>query len=343
MPQLLRTVLEMNKVRLAGVVAISFVLGAAGAMLAWRSFGPRRIVVSAGAYPEELVYARSDDDVVNGGAFFGPPKTIARRVAVIWVHGWGVNFYYPTYTMIGRRLAEHGVATLVVNTRMHDVGTVEAYRLGQRVRGGGYWGIPSEETRDVAAWVAFAEQRGFSKVVLAGHSAGWAPVVRYQAAARDPRVAGVILASGAVQPLHPDRDEALMRQATRLVADGQGEDLIRLPNRSFPSFISAANYLDQANTPREFLDFFGLAGKDAAISHVTCPLLAFFGTRDDVGGEADLEAVRSSRKRLSTGPSRIDTAVIQGGDHMYTGEEAQVAGVVADWINRAILRASATP
>ena len=306
----------MKKATLAGVIAISFLLGGAGAILAWRTFGPRRIEVSAGKYPEELVYARAEDDVINGAAFFGPPKAVAKPIVVIWIHGWGVNFYSPTYTMIGRHLAEQGVPTLMVNTRMHDIGTVAAYRLGRRIRGGGYWGIPSEETRDVAAWIGFAEQRGFSTVVLAGHSAGWAPVIRYQAIHRDPRVAGVILASGAVQPLHPERNEALMRQATRLMADGKGEDLIRLPNRSFPSFISAANFLDQANTPPQFLDFFGLAGKDAAISRVTCPLLAFFGTRDDVGGEADLEAVRSSTKRLSSGPSRIDTAIIQGGDHM---------------------------
>jgi pimeloyl-ACP methyl ester carboxylesterase len=341
MRQLFNAVGGMKRVTLASVVAVSFLLGGAGAILAWQLLGPRRIVVSAGKSPEELVYARADDDVINGGAFFKPPKAVAKPLAVIWIHGWGVNFYYPTYTMIGRRLAEQGLATFVVNTRMHDVGTVAAYRGGQRIRGGGYWGIPSEEIRDVAAWVGVAEQRGFSKVVLAGHSAGWAPVVRYQAENGDPRVAGVILASGAVQPLRPERDEELMRQARRLMADGRGEDLIRLPNRSFPSFISAANLLDQANTPREFLDFLGIAGKDAAISHVTCPLLAFFGTRGDVGGEADLEAVRSSPTRLSTGPGRIDTAIIQRADHMYTGEEAQVARVIADWAERAILRGSA--
>jgi hypothetical protein len=66
-------------------------------------------------------------------------------------------------------------------------------------------------------------------------------------------------------------------------------------------------------------------------------LLALFGTRDDVGAEADLEAVRSSRARLSSGPSRIDTAMVQRADHMYTGEEAQVARVIADWVDRAVM------
>src|SRR5262245_25851370 len=43
---------------------------------------------SVGKYPEELVYARASDDIVNGGAYFIPPKESAKPVAVIWVHGW---------------------------------------------------------------------------------------------------------------------------------------------------------------------------------------------------------------------------------------------------------------
>lgn len=333
----------MARARLAGLVALAFVLGGTGTILVWQSFGPRRIVVSPGSFPEELVYARANDDVINGGALFRPPKDMARPTAVIWVHGWGVNFHYPTYTMIGRRLAGHGLATIVVNTRMHDLGTVAAHRAGRRVRGGGYWGIPSEETRDIAAWIDVAEQFGFSSVVLAGHSAGWAPVIRYQATHGDPRVAGIILASGAVQPLQPQKDQELMRQAREMLADGRGEDLLRLPSRSFPSFISAATYLDQANTPPEFLDVFGVNDKVAAIARVACPVLAFFGTRGDVGGEADLEVIRSSRTRLSSGPSRIDTAMIQRADHMYTGEEAQVARLIADWADRALRRQQGPP
>jgi pimeloyl-ACP methyl ester carboxylesterase len=312
----------------------AFVLGGVVAVVVWQWLGPRRIQVAGGTSPEELVYARAADDVINGGAWFKPAAGGPPGLALIWIHGWGVNFHYPTYTMIGRRLAERGLPVLVGNTRMHDIGNVAAHRAGRRVRGGGYWGIPSEEPRDVAAWIDLARQLGYGRVVLAGHSAGWAAVVRYQSTTQDPRVIGLVLASGAVQPLHPARDEALLRQAKQLVADGQGEDLIRLPNRAFPSFISAATLLDQAATAPAFLDVFGLRGGDAAIARVSCPLLAFFGTRDDVGGPADLDAVKARSGRLSAGPRRVDTALISRADHMYTGEEAQVAEVIAAWVDR---------
>jgi hypothetical protein len=36
---------------------------------------------------------------------------------------------------------------------MHDIGNVEAWRGEKRVRSGGYWGVSSEQVRDLAASV----------------------------------------------------------------------------------------------------------------------------------------------------------------------------------------------
>src|SRR5262245_31229748 len=63
---------------------------------------------TAGKFTEELVYVRSDDGFTHAGAIFAPPKESAKRTAVIWIHGSGVNFYYPTYVRICRSLAERG-------------------------------------------------------------------------------------------------------------------------------------------------------------------------------------------------------------------------------------------
>ncbi|WP_157898999.1 alpha/beta hydrolase [Luteitalea pratensis] len=321
---------------IAGTMLMVLLVGALAAALAWQTFKPRPLAVEPGKFPEVLVHARADDGVINGGAVFMPPKSAARPVAVIWVHGWGTNFYDPAYARIGRALAERGVTTMSINTRMHDLGTSATNVSGRRVRGGGYWGVTSEQSRDIAAWIEIAAEHGFSRVVLVGHSAGWPAVAAYQASSHDSRVVGLVLASGPVQPLHPPDDAALIKQATELVAAGKGDDLLRIPGRSFPSFISAATYLDQVHTPPALLDIFGVSSTDAAIASITCPLLAFFGTRDDVGGNADLAVVKATSRRLESGPSRITTATIARGDHMYSGEEAQVAQVIADWLDRVV-------
>jgi len=50
-----------------------------------------------------------------------------------------------------------------------------------------------------------------------------------------------------------------------------------------------------------------------------------------VGNEEDLELLKSSIKRQHTGPSRVNTVIIQGADHMYAGQEDHVAQVIASW------------
>jgi pimeloyl-ACP methyl ester carboxylesterase len=286
----------------------------------------------AGKFTEELVYARSEDGITNGGVIFAPPKGSAKPTAVIWVHGWGVNFYYPTYVKIGRALAERGYPCISVNTRMHDIGTIAGWQGEKRLRGGGYWGVTSEQRRDLAAWIDFAKDRGFQKVVLAGHSAGSTAVRDYQAEKQDPRVVGLVQASGAVQPVNKSFDPELLAQATKLVADGRGEDLLRFPNRPSPSFVSAATYLDLAKMHPKWKDFFGFQTPEPPVTRVRCPILVWFGTKEpDIGTAADLEALKTHVKRLSGGPSRVDTAVIPNADHMYNGEEARVAQTLAEW------------
>lgn len=291
-----------------------------------------------GKFPEQLVFVRSADDVVNGGVLFTSPKQISKPIAIIWVHGWGANFYIPSYVGIGRALAERGFPMISVNTRMHDLGNVEKYTItGKRVRGGGYWGVTSEDARDIGAWIGYAEQLGYSRVILVGHSAGWASVGRYQADSQDSRVGGLVFASPGVGYSPEPEDPRLLAQAKKLVDERSGDDLLRLPHRSFPSFISAATFLDITDTPREYKDFFGTQTSNAEVTRITCPVLAFFGSKDDIGGQKELNLLTSSIRRLPRGPRTVDTAMIVNGNHEYVGEEAQVARTIAHWAETQVL------
>jgi pimeloyl-ACP methyl ester carboxylesterase len=316
-------------------IAVSVALSGA-AFLLWQGCALRPLKVTPGKFPEELVYVQSNDHIPNGGVIFTPPKDSAKPIAVIWIHGWGVNFYQPTYVNIGRALAERGYTCIAGNTRMHDLGNVvwvPTLTGEKRIRGGGYWGVASEQVRDIAAWIDFAEDRGFKEVVLVGHSAGWAAVTQYQAEKQDRRVVGVVVASGSVRPGSGPTDPDQIAQATRMIADGHPDDLVRDPKRSFPSFISAATMLDIVNSPPEFKDFFGTRPetKNPGVTRMRCPLLAFFGTKGDVGNEAELDLLKSSIQRQSSGPGRVNTVIIKNADHMYSGEEAQVAQTIAKW------------
>ena len=71
---------------------------------------------------------------------------------------------------------------------------------------------------------------------------------------------------------------------------------------------------------------------NAGVTHVRVPLLAFFGTNGDVGGQEDLDILTGAIQRQQL-PIKVTTALIRKADHMYAGEEAQVADVISHWID----------
>jgi pimeloyl-ACP methyl ester carboxylesterase len=296
------------------------------------SFGQGKLNFPEATLPEEVIFTASDDSVINAALLFHPKKDLAKSVAVIWVHGWGTNFYSPSYVSIGRAFAQRGYTFISVNTRMHDLANVEGYKNGKRVRGGGYWGIASDQTKDISGWIDFAESKGFKKIILIGHSAGAAAVREYQSEKQDNRVSGLVLASGSVDP-SPPIDSSQYLQAVSLMAENKGEELIKDPKRSFPSYISAATFMDIANAPAVYKDFFGVRTPNAGITNIQCPVLAFYGTGDDIGNEKTLELLKTSIQKQPKGPISVTTTMIKGAEHMYMGKELQLADVITKWID----------
>jgi pimeloyl-ACP methyl ester carboxylesterase len=289
---------------------------------------PRGGTRTAAQTREELVTVRTADDLIQTGLLVTPVETPRRPVAVIWIHGAGQNFYFPSYVSIARATAARGYPFLTVNTRMHDIGSSLAYRSEGTIRGGMYWGLPSKESLDIAAWVACATERGYPHVVLVGHSAGGPAARGYVAERRDPRVIGLVMASVAVDPSQVGVDgPERLKTAREMVASGRSQDF--LPNLR----ISAATYVDYADTPPEMRDFYGTKTSNPAITRVRCPLLAWYGSEEpSVGTAEDLDRLPTLIARHPGGPARVDTRLIDGADHLYARHEDQIAQVLTDWL-----------
>ena len=177
-----------------------------------------------------------------------------------------------------------------------------------------------------------AESKGFRKIVLIGHSAGAAAVREYQSEKQDNRVSGFVLASGSVDP-SPPIDSSQYVQALPLMAENKGEELIKDAKRSFPSYISAATFMDIANSPSEYKDFCGVRTPYAGITKIQCPILAFYRTNDDIGNEKTLELLKASIQKQPKGTVTVSTTMIKGAEHMYMSKEIQVAEVIIKWMD----------
>ena len=135
---------------------------------------------------------------------------------------------------------------------------------------------------------------------------------------------GLVAASAALPIARPDPEVTAL--AERMEAEGRGQDLLPWgSSRGGAGTHSAATFL---NRVRAGLDQYGLDAPDPAIGKVRCPVLAFFGTVQDAGTADDLEMIR----RNATSAERVDTAIVEGANHIYTDRESAVARVIADWL-----------
>lgn len=169
--------------------------------------------------------------------------------------------------------------------------------------------------------MTYAITAGSQQIIIVGHSHGATKSILYQGQRADPRVGAIILAS----PEQHGHWNGSLSTAQELVATGRPNALITV----FPeepwyqlaahNIVSRAQALEQAYT--------GKQGKPY-LSTITCPLLAIYGTGGDVGGEAELVLLRQTARQSR----RMDTKLIEGADHVYTGYEVHLAGLIADWI-----------
>jgi pimeloyl-ACP methyl ester carboxylesterase len=246
------------------------------------------------------------------------------------MHGFTGHFSEPHQITIGRYLAERGHLFVSGNNRGHHLGASLGQRDGQPWLGGAWWELVSESWLDIKAWLDFAETLRPARLVLAGHSYGALKVTWYQGERQDPRLAGLISASGPVRTpsRRPELGEPLAL-AERMVAVGRGLELLPFGSNGRPGgTLSAQTLVDRG---KSLVDVYGMAGGDSPLGEVRCPFLAILGTNEpEIGAPADLEVL----KRNARSSARADTALIEGADHVYTTTAGTVARAIEEWLGR---------
>jgi pimeloyl-ACP methyl ester carboxylesterase len=285
--------------------------------------------VTAGGRVERLLSVEAEDGLSLSG-FAVLPKEGA-RACVSWMHGFGVRCDQPQCVGLGRELADRGIAFVAGDLRGHDGGATGARRGPDGsyalVRTGSWWEVFEESSWDVGAWLAAATSLDAGPVVLVGHSFGALRAVLH-VSERAPAIAGLVLASTSFGLRR--LDAAIAAQARELVEAGRGEEL--LPEGSWPRgygtrTVSAQTYASWWRVAPGFFE-----GPRTRFADIRCPLLITYGTGGDAGGQAELDLLSG----LATSAPRIDTRLLQGVTHGYSGGEAALAQALADWIDDAV-------
>jgi pimeloyl-ACP methyl ester carboxylesterase len=284
-------------------------------------------------YSEQIVFTPSEDQRAQAGVLMRPTGGSVRSIGLVCIHGSPAFFYFPLYVALGRALAQQGYCFVSGTTRGHDVATLDmpwpySFRPDDFVRwrlGGNGWARWDEEPHDVAGWIDFLAVQGAEQIVLCGHSAGVAKVMYYLEERQDPRVVGLILASGSDRV--PATDPTRLELAEQLVAEGKEDALLPVPD-GVPMLIGMESAASLVHLDR-IVGRFAAEGHTSWVANLRVPVLA---TRGTVDHNADLPARLESMRNRAVQTPRFDLRVIEGADHCYTGYERELAGVVARWL-----------
>ncbi|MGA7733260.1 MAG: alpha/beta fold hydrolase [Chloroflexia bacterium] len=289
----------------------------------WKALDEEELAVMK-TYSEELAFVDREDGLALEGAIISPATTERKPVAVLWIHGNTSRFYDYPYVQLGREVAGLGYTFITANTHGHDVISVIWDDKGGSTPGGACWERFDEVPLDIAPWIDLAVENGAKGVVLVGHSFGANKVAYYQAVRQDPRVLGVVCASGDVR-WRADAERIAL--AEKMEAEGR-EDEILPPlevswyRMSVKTFLARARIAQHVLTSTEQTPY---------IAQIACPILAFYGTEEEwCGSQADLDEMR----RHATAAARVDTHLIEGADHVYWGKADRAAELIGGWIDQ---------
>lgn len=164
--------------------------------------------------------------VVLHGARFSDKPSDTVVIAITGVHG---NFYSnPFYYHIGETLSRAGVDFIYAQTR-NAFGQIEIQNAntGERQLIGSWNENFADAVEDVRAYVDFAAQSGYRRIILAGHSLGANKVIYYLSQTADPRVEKFILLSPAnIKHLTSYVSPAERTLVQQWVSDGMGQEVL---------------------------------------------------------------------------------------------------------------------
>jgi len=262
-------------------------------------------------------------------------RATGRRTAVIHVHGIMGNFLVGTLRFLPAQLARAGFPTLVVETRMGNVGQL----FGKA--------IFEDAVRDIAAAWWWLQSEGYDHVVVCGYSSGATLAARYVATHPIAAIQGLVSISGpwglpqsledrsrrwGAEPSYDEIVERLAEVVGEGTPDSPDDDRLFVIERS-----RGPTRRPKDSEVYTYRTWWHSRGPEAyaamafrQLPHVMVPTLFTQGDADDVVAPEEAERQVALMRDCGNPDARI--ARIPGATHFYKGQEILLVNAITSFL-----------
>lgn len=287
-------------------------------------------------YP--IVKVKTEDDVELFGYFSEPEMD--SKILKLHIHGTAGSFYFNNfYPYLLESTHKLGIAQINANTRGSGI-----YELAEgEPATGASLELFEDCLKDIDAWIEFALNKGYSQIILEGHSFGTEKAVYYMNNGKyKDKIISVILLGfsdsvGTMQKYLNRINKDYSIQAKNLVAKGKGYQLID------DTFGLAGEIPISAQTYLTFVEGSECSkalplrnGKDLSMyRNIKVPILGVIGDNEE--GEYTIIPISDAIKLLRDENSLAEVYQISNCNHLFSGKEENLADKIEDFIRRRIL------
>ena len=272
--------------------------------------------------PVELDRVRTRDGVWLDGIVAEPRGR--RRRAVLWIHGLGSSFAsgQPLTRELSARFTAAGIGYFKFNTRGHDV----VSRANARLAGAAFEPF-TRCIHDIRAVIGLAVRRGYSEVVLAGHSTGANKALHYMARTRDRRVS-LLMLLGPIADIAGESERIGAGELRRRVARAEriaAVDPDALVPRAW-GFWAARRYLSlyRPGAAEDVFPYYRPRARWTALRNLRTPLAIILGAQDEYLDRPAPEVAEAFATNATRARSFTATLIPRAG-HGFQGHESTLA------------------
>lgn len=284
----------------------------------------------------DLVKTITKDDLILHGLFAPGEK---KKTVLLHIHGFEGDFYTNEFTLaIAQKLYENRVSFLTVQTR----GTGSEYLLkttdGQWKRYGAHFELLEEAYKDIDAWIEFLQKRGYTTIILEGHSLGTMKVIRYLFEGSYPSIIKKLILLSPfdhqyyLEKVAKSNWQDNLKITYSKIKEGRGEECLPPSFDHNPiSYKTYVSWYKDTEVSRMF-NFYNKSYTFSLLRKLSVPVKVIVGSKDEYFHPSNPNHPEAAIEIMKKHIKDFSYKLIENADHSFTGYEATVAHEVFDFI-----------